>query len=243
MGCLPLRQIGLHIFFLHNDFEYYRKFVMNCFAIRILAGLLFSIYFNNAWAVDTLKEIRSELSRPSIRGGIVYKTYCVLCHGIKADGKTKAIKLYDGLSLAIRPMPTKYYEKIIRGGGSVVGKSAFMPSWQKELSSEQIRDVVAYLGVVGSAAWRGQVVYKTNCILCHGVKADGTGRASVLMDPPPANLTMSDKNDEYKTMIITLGGAAMGRSAAMPVWGEQLLQPQEIEDVVAYLKTVLVNKP
>ena len=199
--------------------------------------------FNGAWAVDTLKNVESALSKPAIRGGIVYRTYCVLCHGDIADGKSKATKLYDGISLAIRPMPVKYYEKIIRNGGPAVGKSPYMPSWREELSREQIRDVVAYLGVVGDAIERGQVVFKTNCILCHGVKADGKGRASVLLNPPPANLTLSDKNDEYKIMIITLGGAAMGRSAAMPIWGEQSLRPQEIEDVVAYLKTVLVNKP
>lgn len=39
-------------------------------------------------------------------------------------------------------------------------------------------------------------------------------------------------------MIITKGGKAMRRSEAMPVWGEQISE-QEIEDVVAYLKTVL----
>ena len=216
--------------------------VMKCFASRILAGVLFGACVNSAWAVDTLKAIKSELSRPTIRGGVVFKTYCVLCHGTRADGKSKAVKLYDGISLAIKPMPPKYYEKIIRGGGLAVGKSPYMPSWREELSSEQIRDVVAYLSVVDKAAWRGQVVFKNNCILCHGIKADGNGRASVLLDPPPANLTMSDKNDEYKIQIITLGGAAMGRSTVMPAWGEQLLLPQEIEDVVAYLKTVLVNK-
>ena len=218
---------------------------MKCFTIRILAGMLLSIYFNSAYAadsIDTIKAIQTELSRPAIRGGIVYKTYCVLCHGSRADGQAKAVKLYDGMSLAITPMPAKYYAKIIGDGGPAVGKSAYMPSWKDELSQEQIRDVVAYLGVVGKAAWRGQVVYKTNCILCHGIKADGKGRASVLLDPPPANLVMSDKNDEYKIMIITLGGAAMGRSEVMPAWGEQLLLPQEIEDVVAYLKTVLMNK-
>ena len=214
---------------------------MKRFTIWITAWALSSSGFNNAWAVDTLKEIRLELSRPSIRGGIVYKTYCVRCHGDQADGKTKAAKLNDGVALAIRPMPREYYKKIILGGGPAVGKSPYMPSWQGELSNEQVQDVAAYLGVIGKAVWRGQVVFKTNCILCHGVKADGTGRASVLFDPPPANLTLSDKNDEYKTMIITLGGAAMGRSPVMPVWGEQL-QPQEIEDVVAYLKTVLANK-
>jgi len=40
-------------------------------------------------------------------------------------------------------------------------------------------------------------------------------------------------------MIITLGGEAMGRSPAMPVWGQQLTA-QEIKDVVAYLRTLLV---
>ena len=115
-----------------------------------------------------------------------------------------------------------------------------MPPWQDELSDEQIKDVVAYLGVVSNTAGRGEVVFKTNCVLCHGVKGDGKGRASVLFDPPPANLTKSDKNDEYKTMIITMGGAAMGRSPVMPVWGEQL-STQEINDVVAYLRTILVK--
>jgi cytochrome c oxidase cbb3-type subunit 3 len=157
-----------------------------------------------------------------------------------ANGDTKAAKLYNVATLSIKPMSTEYYEKIIRGGGPAVGKAPYMPPWQDELSNEQIKDVVAYLGVVSNAVGRGEVVFKTNCVLCHGVKGDGKGRASVLFDPPPANLTRSDKNDEYKTMIITMGGAAMGRSPVMPVWGEQL-STQEINDVVAYLRTILVK--
>ena len=115
-----------------------------------------------------------------------------------------------------------------------------MPTWQEELSEEQINDVVEYVAIVKNQDLRGEVVYKTNCILCHGVNADGKGRASVLFDPPPANLTLSDKNDEYKKMIITLGGKAMGRSEVMPIWGEQLSE-QQIDDVVAYLRTILVS--
>jgi cytochrome c oxidase cbb3-type subunit 3 len=88
---------------------------------------------------------------------------------------------------------------------------------------------------------RGEVVYKTNCILCHGLKANGKGRAAKLYNPPPADLTHSNKNDDYKASIITYGGKAMGRSEVMPAWGGQLSK-QEISDVVAYLKTVLVNK-
>ena len=100
--------------------------------------------------------------------------------------------------------------------------------------------MLVYLRFLDNSINRGEVVFKTNCILCHGLKGDGNGRAAKLYDPPPANLTRSDKNDDYKRLIITLGGKAMGRSAVMPIWGEQL-STQEIEDVITYLKTLLVN--
>ncbi len=41
-------------------------------------------------------------------------------------------------------------------------------------------------------------------------------------------------------VILSMGGAAMGRAPVMSVWGEQL-STQEINDVVAYLRTILVK--
>ena len=189
---------------------------------------------------DSPEQIAKERNKPVIRGGIVYRAYCILCHGERADGDARASKLYGLVNL--NPYNGRdYIEKIIRYGGKAVGRSEVMPSWQEELSEEQIGDVIAYVEIARDQVSRGNVVYKTNCILCHGVKADGKGRASVLFDPPPANLTLSDKNDEYKKMIITLGGAAMARSPAMPIWGEQLSE-QQIDDAVAYLRTILVRQ-
>lgn len=208
---------------------------------QMLTGVMLAMGVNSAWAADAREDIKNALAKPIVRGGIVYKYYCVPCHGALANGDTKSAKLYGITPLAIKPMSAPYYETIIREGGFALGKAPFMPPWKEELSDEQIKDVVAYLGVVNKAVGRGEVVFKTNCILCHGVKGDGKGRASVLFNPPPANLTKSDKNNEYKTMIVTMGGAAMGRSAAMPVWGEQL-STQEISDVVAYLGIILVGK-
>jgi cytochrome c oxidase cbb3-type subunit III len=187
---------------------------------------------------DTPELIAKARNKPAIRGGIVYRAYCILCHGERADGKARASKLYGIINL--NPDNGRdYIEKIIRYGGKAVGRSEVMPSWQEELSEEQINDVIEYVAIVKNQVSRGEVVYKTNCILCHGIKADGKGRASVLFDPPPANLTKSDKNDEYKKMIITLGGKAMGRSEVMPIWGEQLSE-QQIDDVIAFLSTILV---
>lgn len=173
------------------------------------------------------------------RGGLVYKAYCVLCHGAQGKGGSRMTKLHGDLQLEIGVQSTEYYQSIIRTGGEAVGKSGFMPAWEDELTDEQIEDVVAYLSLLNDPVRRGEVVFKTNCILCHGVNGDGKGRAAVLFDPPPADLTRSDKNDDYKRMIITMGGAAMGRSDVMPQWGLQL-NDQEIQDVVAYLRTILL---
>jgi len=208
-------------------------------AAAVLIACCAQVTFNEAtFAVDSRREAESEMQKPVVRGGIVFKSYCTLCHGERGDGVARAAKLYGDANLEIGARPEGYYDKIIREGGAAVKRSEFMPPWQGELSDEQINDVVAYLAVVTSPLKRGEAVFKANCILCHGVKGDGKGRASVLFNPPPANLTRSDKNDQYKTMIITYGGAAMGRSPVMPVWGEQL-SSQEIEDVVNYLRTLV----
>ena len=84
---------------------------------------------------------------------------------------------------------------------------------------------------------RGEIVFQNYCMLCHGINADGKGRAARIYDPKPANLRMSMKNDAYKELIIRKGGKAMGRSAFMPPWGEELTDEQ-VTDVVHYLRTI-----
>jgi mono/diheme cytochrome c family protein len=87
---------------------------------------------------------------------------------------------------------------------------------------------------------RGYIVFKTHCVMCHGIHADGNGRAAKNYNPRPANLRLSDKSEKYKEMIISKGGAAMGRSAFMPPWGQELTDEQ-IRDVVYYLSVINVN--
>lgn len=208
--------------------------------IAYIACLFLLLQFSDVFARDSRASVKREISKPPYRGSIVFKHYCVLCHGERGDGVARATKLYGKVNLIIKENSPEYFEKIIRFGGQSVNKSELMPPWNDELSEEQIQDVISYLNGISSPESRGEAVFKTNCILCHGIKGNGQGRAAGLYDPPPADLTRSDKNDDYKRMIITLGGAAMGRSAVMPIWGQQLTT-QEISDVVAYLKTILVN--
>lgn len=90
---------------------------------------------------------------------------------------------------------------------------------------------------------RGAIVFRTYCVLCHGAKGDGKGRAAKHYSPPPADLTVTQASDDYKEAIIRKGGASVGRSQFMPPW-EQELTPEQIQDVVFYLRLINVrSKP
>ena len=92
-----------------------------------------------------------------------------------------------------------------------------------------------------AAIFRGGLVYANYCVTCHGLNADGNGRAARLYNPRPANLRMSDKNDAYFGMIIRKGGAASGRSEFMPTWEAELTNEQ-INDLVSYLRSINAAK-
>jgi mono/diheme cytochrome c family protein len=88
-----------------------------------------------------------------------------------------------------------------------------------------------------AAIFRGGLVYANYCVTCHGINADGNGRAARLHKPRPANLRASDKNDAYIGLIVRKGGESLGRSPGMPPWGEELTDEQ-IGDVVAFVRSV-----
>jgi mono/diheme cytochrome c family protein len=95
---------------------------------------------------------------------------------------------------------------------------------------------------VDAATFRGGLVFANYCVTCHGINADGNGRAARLYNPKPANLRMSDKNDAYYGLIVRKGGAVLGRSEFMPSWEAELTNEQ-IGDLVAYLRSINARKP
>jgi len=94
---------------------------------------------------------------------------------------------------------------------------------------------------IDAATFRGGLVFANYCVTCHGINADGNGRAARLYNPKPANLRASDKNDAYFGLIIRKGGAALGRSEFMPTWDAELTNEQ-ISDLVAYLRSINATK-
>jgi mono/diheme cytochrome c family protein len=80
-----------------------------------------------------------------------YDQMCAGCHGYRGDGGeghrggfsphigTLAIKQY------MEELPDDYLFLIIKKGGAYMGKIATMPAWEKRLSDDEIRAIVAHI--------------------------------------------------------------------------------------------------
>jgi high-affinity iron transporter len=88
------------------------------------------------------------------RGAAVFAQYCALCHGATAHGDGRAARLHTPppVDLTRSHVNDVYRELIIRRGSEGVGRSNGMPSWEGELSNQQIKDVIAYLGTISTAS-------------------------------------------------------------------------------------------
>jgi mono/diheme cytochrome c family protein len=63
-------------------------------------------------------------------------------------------------------------------------------------------------------------IFATRCTPCHGATGGGDGAASASLNPKPRNFHdaawQASVTDEHIEKIIHFGGAAVGKSAAMP---------------------------
>jgi mono/diheme cytochrome c family protein len=80
------------------------------------------------------------------RGAPLFQRHCASCHGVEGRG--------DGVTArAIRPAPTDFTRvrlseehtyAVTRGGGMAGGKAPTMPPFERAMSDQELRDVVAY---------------------------------------------------------------------------------------------------
>lgn len=84
---------------------------------------------------------------------------------------------------------------------------------------------------------RGRRIFEKRCVMCHGSTGKGDGIRAMALTVRPANLSTSKLSDAEKALIIEKGGAAVGRSPLMPVWGNEFSR-KEIQDLVKYLRAI-----
>lgn len=87
----------------------------------------------------------------------------------------------------------------------------------------------------GDAA-KGKVIYDKHCAACHGPQGRGDGPTGKVLVPPAADFTSaaSRKKSDAQLLAIIENGKP---PTAMTAWKGQLAA-QEIQDVLAYVKTL-----
>ena len=105
-------------------------------------------------AADEVFPPRDTLEASIQRGGIAFQHYCSLCHGATGAGNGRAARLYNPppANLLKTDKDGVYIDLIVRRGGAAIGRSEFMPPWDKELTDEQVRDLVNYIRSISSPA-------------------------------------------------------------------------------------------
>ncbi len=109
-------------------------------------------------AVQGVKDFRyyepwksAEFAKASAdRGKVIYKEYCVQCHGATGRGDGPAASGLEPkpaihANMAFDKLPVEYLYNVINYGGRSVGKSPSMPYWGLTIGQQGVADVMAYL--------------------------------------------------------------------------------------------------
>ncbi|MBK7537120.1 MAG: c-type cytochrome [Myxococcales bacterium] len=75
-------------------------------------------------------------------------------------------------------------------------------------------------GAAGDPAAKAKEIFQQRCTPCHGPAGEGDGPASAGLNPKPRKFSDAEwqksVNDDHLVKVIRYGGAAVGKSAAMP---------------------------
>lgn len=92
------------------------------------------------------------------------------------------------------------------------------------------------------AAEAAREIYATRCVTCHGATGAGDGPGSAALDPPPRDFRdaawQSSVDDAHIEQIIQYGGAAVGRSPAMPGNPDLAAKPEVVAELRAYVRSL-----
>lgn len=93
-----------------------------------------------------------------------------------------------------------------------------------------------------AAAAEAKQIFETRCFTCHGTAGAGDGPASAGLTPPPRNFQepgwQASVTDEHIRQIIQYGGAAVGKSPAMPANPDLMSKPEVVDALRAHVRAL-----
>jgi sulfur oxidation c-type cytochrome SoxX len=210
----------------------------------------------------------SRKTAPTFKSGEeIYKGLCARCHGEKGDGKGVTHLYLDpaprDLTKAafMNTKPEDRFLKSLKEG--VPGTS--MPPWERVLSEDQRKEVLAYVfqnfvkeprpqlkerkvpetnpvAFTPQSVADGEQIFLQRCTGCHGRKADGKGPNSLDISPRPRNLRNSAfiNNTSDKRLFTSISYGVDG--TAMPSWIDYGLSQNDIGNLINFIRS-LNRKP
>jgi len=95
---------------------------------------------------------------------------------------------------------------------------------------------------VADARARAEEIFSTRCTTCHGPTGAGDGPGSKGLNPPPRNFHdaewQTSVSDDHIRKIIQYGGAAVGRSPAMPGNPDLIAKPEVLDALVRHVRSL-----
>jgi mono/diheme cytochrome c family protein len=88
---------------------------------------------------------------------------------------------------------------------------------------------------------QGKRIFYQQCVWCHAdaTPAGPSNRSNLTPVPPLLNdgAVLNAESEENMRNIVTLGGAALGKSAMMPAYG-RMLSAEEIRSLIAFTRAI-----
>ena len=192
-----------------------------------------------------------------------YKALCLRCHGEKGDGLGPIAAHLDPAPRDFTKagfMNSKPEARLVHSVRTGVAGTS-MPAWGKLLTEEQAKGLLGYIQTTFTveprrdlkpvnipatnpvasspeSIARGQARFVDRCAGCHGLKGDGKGPNSVDITPKPRNLHnhfFVDSVDDHRLMESITYGV---QGTAMPSWIDYGLQPNDIGDLVNFIRNI-----
>jgi len=83
-------------------------------------------------------------------------------------------------------------------------------------------------------------LFTSRCAVCHGEKGKGDGPGSAALDPKPRDYTntawQKTVTDDQLRAVITMGGAAIGKSPIMPSSPDLQGKPKVVDELVRIVR-------
>jgi mono/diheme cytochrome c family protein len=97
-------------------------------------------------------------------------------------------------------------------------------------------------GDLAAAQAEAEKIFSERCVTCHGASGGGDGPASAGLVPKPRNFQerawQESVSDEYIEQILQYGGAAVGRSPAMPANPDLMSKPAVVAALRAHVRAL-----